>query len=86
MHIGRRFIGTEIENDCPCPQAPCGLVSERQADPACTDHHPNHAPTIRQGHADSACPGPKRTPQNPPARLHMASTRAHTTPSRKDQL
>lgn len=56
MHIGRHFFGTEIETDCPCPKAACGLVVENQADPNCAEHHMDHAPTIRQGHPDSQCP------------------------------
>lgn len=57
MHIGRMFFGTDTENDCPCPKAPCGLVPEEQAAPECTDHHPQHTPSIRQGHLPQQCTG-----------------------------
>lgn len=86
MHIGRQFTGTEIEQDCPCPTAPCGLVYEAHADPTCTEHHMDHAPTIRQGHPSGRCPGPRREAKPAPARLLMATTRSHTDsrPTRKE--
>lgn len=77
MHIGRAFVGTEPEKNCPCPTAPCGLVVEGQASPDCAEHHPDHAPTIRQGHPDGRCPGPRRPAKPAPARLRMATVRAH---------
>jgi hypothetical protein len=58
-HIGRAWSGTEIENTCPCPKAPCGLVIQGQADPDCTQHPIARAKTIRQSHRAEDCPGPR---------------------------
>lgn len=61
-HLGRSFNGTAIEDDCPCPKAPCGLIIGGQESPECGQHHPGK--TIRQGHAPDQCPG---TPPRPEA-------------------
>jgi hypothetical protein len=38
-HVGRQFVGHDIEDECPCPQASCGLVPMATVDPLCP-HHP----------------------------------------------
>ncbi|AVO25157.1 hypothetical protein KHQ84_gp157 [Rhodococcus phage Finch] len=53
MHVGRRWSGTELEDECPCHQAECGLVD--QPDPECEQHHMNK--TMRQIHSAEGCPG-----------------------------
>lgn len=55
FHIGRSWTGHELEDECPCPQAPCGLVSVDQVDPQCTQHPVERAQTIRQSHPATAC-------------------------------
>lgn len=59
-HIGRSFPGmsNDIEADCPCPKAPCGLVLEDEVTEACGQHHWSAAKTMRQSHPADACPGP----------------------------
>lgn len=54
-HIGRSWNGHPLEDECPCPQEPCGLVAQDKVDPSCEQHKLNQ--TIRQSHSVSACPG-----------------------------
>lgn len=55
QHSGRSFVGTEIEDACPCPQEPCGLVDYARAHPDC-EHHPiERRKTMRQIHDAQAC-------------------------------
>ncbi|MGI5222199.1 hypothetical protein [Nocardia sp. CA-290969] len=57
-HVGRSWSGTAIEDSCPCPQEPCGLVDQKRAHPDC-EHHPMvRTKTIRQSHTADRCPGP----------------------------
>lgn len=51
-HAGRAWSGHEIEDACPCPQEPCGLVST--PDPDCVQH--SRTKTIRQSHRADQCP------------------------------
>jgi hypothetical protein len=53
FHIGRTWSGHPIEDDCPCPKAPCGLVETRA--PECDQH--TFTKTMRQGHPAADCPG-----------------------------
>lgn len=56
-HIGRSWPGQHfIEDECPCPQEPCGLVDVDRADPTCPHHPPERGKTIRQSHLAGACP------------------------------
>lgn len=55
-HIGRSFNGTRLEDNCPCPKAPCGLVIQDEIDPACTEHPGERAKSIRQSHRADECP------------------------------
>jgi hypothetical protein len=59
-HIGRSWTGHDIEDTCPCPKAPCGLVPVDQASPDCGEHHWSAAKSIRQGHPADRCPGAQR--------------------------
>ncbi|GAA4034644.1 hypothetical protein GCM10023063_18490 [Arthrobacter methylotrophus] len=56
LHIGRSFTGTPVEDNCPCPKAPCGLVDVENVHPACDQHPFEHAKTMRQGHPADQCP------------------------------
>lgn len=58
-HVGRSFPGRyHLEESCPCPQLPCGLVSVGHAvDINCPEHNPAHAKTFRNSHLASQCPG-----------------------------
>lgn len=55
-HWGRAFHGHEIEDKCPCPKQPCGLVEVTSADPDCAQHAARFARTSRQGHRAENCP------------------------------
>lgn len=74
MHYGRASNGHDIEDDCPCPQEPCGLVDMAKADPDCDQHSDRARKTMRQGHVASACPARAgETPElpDPPAGLKL---------------
>lgn len=55
MHIGRAWVGTQFEQDCPCVKAPCGLVDSGNTSADCPQHQITK--TIRQGHRAEDCPG-----------------------------
>lgn len=56
-HIGRSFPGGNwVEESCPCPQEPCGLIDQDKVDPRCTQHTWSAAKTIRQMHYLEDCP------------------------------
>jgi len=55
-HVGRSWAGHELEDDCPCPKAPCGLVSQDEAAEECSEHHWSAAKSMRQGHPANRCP------------------------------
>jgi len=55
VHIGRSWTGTRLEDDCPCPKAPCGLVIRDQVDPNCAQHALTACKTIRQIHSAEDC-------------------------------
>lgn len=52
MHVGRSWTGHSIEDDCPCPSQPCGLVT---INPDCPQHSLMAAKTIRQSHTPQKC-------------------------------
>ncbi|MFD0146192.1 MULTISPECIES: hypothetical protein [unclassified Streptomyces] len=55
IHIGRSWTTHEIEDTCPCPKAPCGLVIWRQVTDACSEHHWSAAKSMRQSHPAERC-------------------------------
>ncbi|UTQ77843.1 hypothetical protein [Mycolicibacterium phage Kashi_SSH1] len=55
MHIGRSWVNHPVEDACPCPKAPCGLVIANQA--VCDEHRLDGGKTMRQGHSADQCPG-----------------------------
>jgi hypothetical protein len=55
-HVGRAWSGHQIEDACPCPQAPCRLVSTAVTDASCEHHPVFRARSLRQGHAAEDCP------------------------------
>jgi hypothetical protein len=58
-HISRSWptTGTPIEDECPCPQEPCGHVARDRIDPDCPQHPIQRAKTIRSCHTPENCPG-----------------------------
>lgn len=56
LHIGRAYEGTAIEDRCPCPKSPCGLVDSQDTHPECREHPFSNAKTMRQGHPAGHCP------------------------------
>ena len=77
-HIGRSFgDDTRIENECICPQEPCGLIATDKVDGNCEQHGFTFAKTIRQSHSPEDCPvKPRRayteTEQDNVLRFHMS--------------
>lgn len=62
-HIGRSWPGaTPIEDACPCPKEPCGLVDREKAHPDCPDHPMERMKSVRQSHSAADCPGTKPAP------------------------
>lgn len=63
MHIGRSWPGMQpdLEDECPCPQEPCGLIAVEKIDPNCPQHGRGEK-TIRASHLPEHCPG-KRPPK-----------------------
>lgn len=59
MHIGRSWpnCGHRLEDECPCPQEPCGLVALSRVDPECPQHALTAFQTMRQSHFADECPG-----------------------------
>lgn len=55
-HIGRSFEGTVLEDTCPCPKAPCGLVIAAEIVKDCAQHSLAAMKTIRQVHLEDNCP------------------------------
>lgn len=55
MHVGRSWSGHWVEDECPCPKAPCGLIVMSTASPECEQHDGTR--TIRQSHFENECPG-----------------------------
>ena len=56
LHLGRSFSGHWLEDDCPCPQEACGLISGRRVSPDCDQHGLGSTKTMRQIHDESNCP------------------------------
>lgn len=69
LHVGRSF-GTDhhLEDTCPCPQEPCGLVSTDRIRPDCPQHAPQFGKSLRQGHDAADCPGHGEHDQPAPPR------------------
>jgi hypothetical protein len=68
FHIGRSWEGHEIEDECPCPQEPCGLIDLGRAVDECDQHNPLKARSTRQGHSLANCPGPSVPKEAPHGR------------------
>ncbi|MER5608295.1 hypothetical protein AB0F93_03560 [Micromonospora tulbaghiae] len=56
MHFGLSATGNDIEQQCPCPLAPCGLVLDIDADEACPHHGRWAEMSIKQIHPAQSCP------------------------------
>jgi hypothetical protein len=64
LHVGRHWPGEYrdkfkglLEDECPCPKEPCGLVDSGKADPDCPQHGPGTEKTMRSMHSAEDCPG-----------------------------
>lgn len=58
-HVGRSWDGPgPLEEGCPCPKEPCGLVRGDSASPECNQHHWGSMKTMRVGHRAESCMGP----------------------------
>lgn len=57
LHIGRSFTGHTVEDACPCPQEPCGLIDQTRTSTECEHHAFWAAKTIRQAHSAGQCEG-----------------------------
>jgi len=55
MHMGRHWVGHDIEDRCPCSQEACGLVDSAKRDPQCAQHLSDRS--FRQQHPADQCPG-----------------------------
>lgn len=55
--MGRAWSGHAIEDTCPCPQEPCGLIDVDRADEKCKEHGWYAFKTMRQGHKAEDCKG-----------------------------
>ena len=56
VHVGRSWVGHQLEDDCPCPKAPCGLVDLRFVAVDCPQHALSATKTMRQSHFAADCP------------------------------
>lgn len=72
-HIGRSFEGHPLEDDCPCPQELCGLVSWDRILPDCPQHGPTAVKTFRQSHPEEKCPAEPEW-RRPPAQVYEDDT------------
>lgn len=58
VHMGRSWVGTRMEDDCPCPKADCGLViGDGINNKGCPQHDFVETKTMRQMHHAEDCPG-----------------------------
>lgn len=64
FHIGRSWSGHPLEDACPCPKAPCGLVDMDQTEEACLEHPAERGKSIRQSHPASECPAAAPTEES----------------------
>lgn len=55
FHMGRSWSGHWIEDECPCPQEPCGLVSYDKVVESCPQHYYGRAKTMRSIHLSGDC-------------------------------
>jgi hypothetical protein len=55
FHIGRSWSGSDLEDSCPCPKEPCGLVSRLRVVQECKQHPFKAAKSIRQSHSAEDC-------------------------------
>lgn len=56
LHMAALTDNLDIENDCPCGKAPCGLVDDTLAADSCRVHGPNAAVGLLQHHRPGECP------------------------------
>lgn len=84
-HIGRSWEGHGIEDDCPCPKAPCGLVVQETVSEACDQHPMQAARTIRQSHRADQCPA-QPAPGSPWQQLDQARAALAVSEAERNDL
>ena len=57
LHVGRSWTSHPLEDECPCPQEPCGLIAMSKIVAECPQHALGAAKTFRQTHMPENCPG-----------------------------
>lgn len=80
-HIGRAWAGHTRDDDCPCPQEPCGLVALSRVAPDCPEHRTELARTMRQIHKADRCPGTSSNPARVPLRPRREQAAPQNTKS-----
>lgn len=55
FHMGRSWSGHHMEDECPCPQEPCGLIARENAVESCPQHYFGRAKTMRSIHRAEDC-------------------------------
>lgn len=73
-HIGRSWTGSRLEDECPCPQEPCGLISFSKVVEDCPQHSIGRFKTMRQIHKPELCPGVKEAWETSDASLIVMGT------------
>lgn len=55
-HMGRSWWPQHfLEDECPCPKEPCGLVDMEKAVPECPEHWFHRAKSMREFHDEEHC-------------------------------
>lgn len=55
FHMGRSWSGHHMEDECPCPQEPCGLISRKKVVDNCPQHALGSSKTMRSIHLEEDC-------------------------------
>jgi ribosomal protein L37E len=55
FHMGRSWTGHHLEDECPCPQEPCGRISYDKVDVDCPQHYYGRSKTMRNIHLAEDC-------------------------------
>ena len=86
LHVGRNWTDHAMEDECPCEQAPCGLVDTENTNPECTQHPFGRSKTVRQSHMADECPdAPGREPWYVKIRRYDGSESVVATTDTEDQ-
>lgn len=55
FHMGRSWSGHHMEDECPCPQEPCGLIARDKVVETCPQHYFGRSKTMRSIHRVEDC-------------------------------